>query len=176
MVLENPWYLISFLGDPRLWTALCIVLFVAVMLSKNKKPNRLNLVPVFILFAGFGMAGAFGLSELLKNLFQVPRECVLLGGLNPYCIDTFAFPSGHTTIAFAAFTGMFLMVKKWKYIWIYIFPLLVGFSRIALGVHNYFDVVGGIITGILFVILYTEILKRVKFFKKWLGNLSSIRL
>ncbi len=170
MPFDNPWYIITLIGDPRVWAAIAIILFVIRITFKHQGKKKFLWVSTFIIFVGFGMAGAFGLAELLKNIFQIPRACVSALIENPHCLENFAFPSGHATIAFAAFTGIFLMVRKKKHLWIFIFPVLVSMSRIALGVHSLVDVTGGLVTGVAFILVYTEILKSIHFFDRWLSG------
>lgn len=60
-----------------------------------------------------------------------------------------SFPSGHTTAAFASMTPLFLMCNK-RFSWLAIlFAVLMGISRIYLGVHFASDVLGGIIVGVI---------------------------
>ncbi|RFM29049.1 phosphatase PAP2 family protein [Deminuibacter soli] len=59
-----------------------------------------------------------------------------------------SFPSGHTTLAFAAATSLALEYKKW-YVVVpaYIWAGCAGYSRIYLGEHYPSDVIGGAVTG-----------------------------
>lgn len=60
-----------------------------------------------------------------------------------------SFPSGHTTAAFASMTPLFLMCNK-RISWLaLLFAVLMGISRIYLGVHFASDVLGGIIVGVI---------------------------
>ena len=59
----------------------------------------------------------------------------------------FSFPSGHTTAATAAMVGLFLATPKSKSWPALIFALLMGFSRIYLGVHYPSDVLFGFVCG-----------------------------
>ncbi len=66
--------------------------------------------------------------------------------------DDLSFPSGHTSMTFAAFTALaaVLIKDKKKWAWaLLIIPLIVGFTRIIRCVHYPSDVVGGMIIGIL---------------------------
>ncbi|MCK9205144.1 MAG: phosphatase PAP2 family protein [Bacteroidales bacterium] len=61
-----------------------------------------------------------------------------------------SFPSGHSLEAFAIATSLSLLFKKKKIVIpLFIWAMLVAYSRMALGVHYPSDVVGGIIIGIL---------------------------
>lgn len=59
----------------------------------------------------------------------------------------YSFPSGHTTSAMAAMTGLFFTTNK-KVSWTaFIFAILMGMSRLYLCVHYPSDVLGGLVVG-----------------------------
>lgn len=58
-----------------------------------------------------------------------------------------SFPSGHTTSAMAAMTGLFFAYDKRKSWTAFIFAVLMGISRIYLCVHYPSDVLGGFVVG-----------------------------
>jgi len=59
-----------------------------------------------------------------------------------------SFPSGHTLEAFAIAAAISLLISKKKIVIpVYIWAILVAYSRMALGVHYPSDVLAGIIIG-----------------------------
>ena len=68
----------------------------------------------------------------------------------------FSFFSGHAATSFSMTTLMVLFLRK-RIKWIgllYIWPLIFSFSRIYVGVHYPFDILTGIIVGILLAFLF----------------------
>jgi undecaprenyl-diphosphatase len=88
-------------------------------------------------------------TTLLKNVIKRERPYNVYTGIFPDKIESdFAFPSGHTSSAFATATSLAITTKKW-YIAV---PALawstgVGYSRIYLGQHYPSDVLMGALVG-----------------------------
>ncbi len=105
-----------------------------------------------------------GLNLLLKNIVQRPRP----EGYRLIEEYGYSFPSGHSMVSIA-FYGLitYLIWKKMKnkhckYILctiVSILPVLIGFSRIYLGVHYASDVLAGFLLSISYLIVFTTIIK-----------------
>ena len=69
-----------------------------------------------------------------------------------------SFPSGHSLEVFAVAMTMGLLFKN-TYVWIIciFWAMLIGYSRVALGVHYPGDVLGGMITGIILAIIVQKV-------------------
>lgn len=155
MDVLNLWYLITLLGDLRLWIFLGLALIVFHHLTGDRHKWVRKVVVLVVLCAMV----AFGLSHVFKAVFQVPRACIPCpaAACNPYCYDDFAFPSGHTTTAFAAFVPIYMLLGRRKAaVLILALPVLIAVSRVMLGVHSYADVLGGAALGASVALFFWE--------------------
>lgn len=102
------------------------------------------------LFEGQGGNGFFG---------GLPRQVVEY--LRAHRIDSFGFPSGHTSLAAGFWGALFLFFKqKWLKITALIFLIGIPFSRMYLGRHFLIDIMGGYALGaVVLVFFYREIYK-----------------
>ena len=107
------------------------------------------------------MGVAFFLSSLtvqgMKILFRIDRPWVLDAAFEPVAgaKDTatgYSFPSGHTQNATALYGSLGAQVKQkpWK-ILLFFIPVLVGYSRMYLGVHTLQDVVVSLVITFLLI-------------------------
>jgi len=126
--------------------------------EKNKKCEKFQIHLKEMLFVG--LSGIFSwlvASEILKNIFQLERPNPENFFIEP---DTFySFPSGHTTFWIALATTLYSYDKKLGII-TFILGLIVGFSRVAVGVHFYRDIFGGIIFGLILGFVFIKILRK----------------
>jgi undecaprenyl-diphosphatase len=122
--------------------AIIPLIIIALWLLREKESK---MVAVFITLS-VGIALLLG--YLTKNFYYHPRPFAMGIGLDLVPdFPTSSFPSNHTTSMFAlSFALLFVKRYKWAII---SFPLalLVGFSRIFIGVHFPFDILGSIAYG-----------------------------
>ena len=88
-------------------------------------------------------------TTLLKNVVKRERPYNTYTGIFPDKIESdYAFPSGHTSSAFATATSLAIATKKW-YVAVpaFAWSASVGYSRIYLGQHYPSDVIMGAIVG-----------------------------
>ncbi|KOP70882.1 bacitracin ABC transporter permease [Bacillus sp. FJAT-21351] len=78
-----------------------------------------------------------------------------------------SFPSDHTILFFAFCMTFFMYQKRWRYIWIML-ALVVGISRIWVGVHYPADVIVGAIISIFLTFIASFIVSRLNIIRKLL--------
>jgi membrane-associated phospholipid phosphatase len=105
------------------------------------------------LFFGLAVIGSALLNVVGKNYFQRTRPDLWLS-IAPE--NTYSFPSGHAMGS--ATLGMAMILLTWRTRWRWpmfvvalVFVLLIGLSRLYLGVHYPSDILGGWMTGIAWV-------------------------
>jgi undecaprenyl-diphosphatase len=139
---------ITFLGNWQIIISATGIVSIIFLLWRQK-PYVLSLWVVLL--------GSELFKSLGKMVFHRPRP-----ELAVYLEHSFAFPSGHATIA-VAFYGfiafcLWQRVKKWKprlniLLATMVIVVAIGFSRLYLGVHYLSDVWGGYLLGLLWLIL-----------------------
>ena len=95
------------------------------------------------------------IAALLKLIFKRPRPYHASDNIINYTnkehtslFSVYSFPSGHT---FSSTVFCLLMLKKFPHEFVFnIIAILVGFSRVFLGVHYPTDIIGGMVFGFLF--------------------------
>jgi len=103
---------------------------------------------------------------LLKPMVARVRPYDLLGyEVLVAHLSDFSFPSGHTSASFAAAMAIYTMNKKWG-LAAFAFAVIMGFSRLYLGVHFPTDVLVGAFLGWAMAMITILIFIRLELFNK----------
>ena len=137
---------VTFLGGSRFVYLYCLILLTVYFLKSKAMPAPC--IAVFLLATFIGL----GAESLLKDVFRVPRPFIALGIENVrtlgHASKSYSFPSGHAVFSFmAAFVLGHGRGWRWR-LPLFLFALLVAWSRIYVGAHYPLDVAGGAIVGI----------------------------
>ena len=146
--------MITYLGSA---SVLAVIVLSTFLIFKNKYIGiSLGLNAFFI--------SVFNL--ILKSIFFVTRPST-----TTFIIESgYSYPSGHAMVSFAFYGLMiYFLFKKMKFsflrnVLIFLLVLgiiLVGFSRIYLGVHHFSDIIGGYLISFAYLILYIKLIKKL---------------
>ena len=117
-------------------------------------------------FAPLFLAGGFSwfiVEVVLKPLAARSRPGLELGAIivGSSLNDSYSFPSGHATIAFAMAVVLSKKEPKWRWMF-YVLAVLISLSRIFLGKHFPLDVIIGGLLGLGIGYFSLNLAKRVK--------------
>jgi len=134
--------IITYFGETKI-IALLVLMTLPFLWKKNKKPE------IFTLLTAVGGSGV--LIYIFKHIMKAPRP-----EFSTIIETSYSFPSGHSTITIA-FYGLLIwyffirgntnLKNVMKAIVTTAVALLIPLSRLILGVHYFFDIIGGIILG-----------------------------
>ena len=135
-----------------------VATLLLVLLIKNKKIGGMIASNVVLCSV---------INTIIKHIFLRPRPV----GIKLIEQGGYSFPSGHSMMA-VAFYGLLIYIiwnTKWKNVWkiftttlLVILILLIGISRIYVGVHFASDVIAGLSISLSYLIIFIELIyKRV---------------
>lgn len=148
--------LISYIGSHN------VILPGAAMLLSYNLIKKKNLEAKLIILS---TAGSWILNFILKQVFQRTRP------LEYFLVEQggYSFPSGHSMVTMTFLLTISYILnknlddekkKKWINLIIYSLIILMGISRVYLGVHWPTDVIGGYLIGYIFYYLSINLIKQ----------------
>lgn len=152
--IRSPWlsqilFFITKLGEREAVFIIGAIVSIIFILRKR----IISLVAFWFVMGGMGMSIRYGKTFISRAR---PTDVAY------YEVEHFSFPSGHATTAFALYglLAYFLFrhydksVNQYAYLWAaLVLIIVVGFSRIYLGVHYLSDVLAGFLLGFLWMLL-----------------------
>ena len=157
--LTNIMKTITNLGGAYVLIAISFLLFFIIKNKKIPLSILINLVSVFIT------------SQIFKLIFHRSRpDEIFLTHASGY-----SYPSGHTMVSTAYYAFIVYLLSKniknkllkTSFILLSsILILIIGFSRIYLGVHYISDVIAGLLLGLSYLMIYINIINK-EVDKKW---------
>jgi undecaprenyl-diphosphatase len=155
----------TFMSSKSIW----IPLLIPLMFFAWKREYKKHFI-FFLLFLSMTLAlSDITSSYLLKNVFNRLRPCrdielaSFIIKFGQRCGGKFGFVSSHASNSLALII-YFARTLQLKNLWflIYIFPLVIGYSRIYLGVHYPGDVLGGFLVGLLWSCFFSWAYRIIK--------------
>jgi undecaprenyl-diphosphatase len=157
--VANPVFdvIMPFITNKNNFSVPLLLILLALLIFGGKKGRIAVLLGVIVVVLSDQLS-----SSVIKPLVRRIRPChpdFLIEGAR-YLIGTkrsFAFPSSHA--ANMASTALWFSYQYKRYTWIFVaIAILVGYSRIYVGVHYLIDVLGGYIVGVIcaFMIICAE--------------------
>ncbi|MBI1811078.1 MAG: glycosyltransferase family 39 protein [Nitrospirae bacterium] len=127
-----------------------ILILMAWLIIKNKKKA---LIPIVLTIISVALSD--WTANILKHLIGRIRPCHALEGARMLvgCTNSFSMPSNHAANSFAIILAVSYISGKWMRWTALTVALLVGFSRVYVGVHYPSDVLVGALTGIAVSVL-----------------------
>jgi len=141
-----------FLSYPFTYIIIFLILIWAIFFSQRKMFN----------FSLIFLSGIFSwiVANILKNIFKINRPFVDLNIISLYPDIGFSFPSEHMAVFVSLAVALYFINKKAGIIF-FIIAILIGLSRIVVGVHYPLDILGGLFVGFLIGIIFIKIFKKI---------------
>lgn len=134
--------LITALGTAEFFLAFLSAVYWCVDKRLGRQLGYIFLLSIFV-------------NSILKNLIRQPRPYWLDPDIGRYEVEGFGLPSGHVQNTTAVFLLLAATVRRtWVWIAAFVFILLMGLSRLYLGVHFLQDIAVGFAVGLVILIAF----------------------
>ena len=133
---------------------LAVMLIIVAAFAPGRMPGR---------FAAANLVGIVALNFALKEIVQRPRP----EGFRLIAETGYSFPSGHSMVAVAFYGFMIWLIIRYeedrlqRWIWslaLFFVVIMIGVSRVYLGVHYFSDVVAGYCVAAVWLVIFTRII------------------
>lgn len=145
--LQNPFFdwFMPFVTNKYHWFPVWAVIVVLLLWKGGRQGRIMVLLIIPVIFLSDQLA-----SHVLKPFFERPRPCSALPDVHLLvnAKSSFSMPSAHASNFFAVAFFFGYYFRRYSVIF-YFIALVVGLSRIFVGVHYPFDVLAGAILGVL---------------------------
>jgi undecaprenyl-diphosphatase len=156
--LANPLFdsFMPFITESKHWFIFYFIVGLYLLIKGGPRGRVLVVIAIVMILC------SDQLSNVLKELFGRVRPCHSLPNVNLLvgCSSAYSFPSNHAVNNFAAaylFTH-FYPKMKW---WFYTGAIVISLSRVFVGVHYPFDILGGAAIGTLIAMILIFIWKKI---------------
>ncbi len=142
--------------------ALLVFGWLVFLAVKSKKDSSLFLKKIGdILIFFIALSFVWAITELIKGLVSLPRPYQALGNIKNLLVfgDNDSFPSLHTSFSFALAYFVYSLSKR-AGLMLFGIAVIIGISRIYVGVHYPLDVLAGAFVGTLISFIIVKVFKR----------------
>ncbi len=150
------------------WMMAGVLAFAAVSLYPKFRDKLRKNIELLVIATVSAFLARFAVTELIRFLYNRARPFEIFWQENNFIqlVDHAAggsFPSGHASLAFAVAAAVYFYYPKTSILF-FVAALLIGFGRVAAGVHWPSDILGGAMVGVgtawLFRLLFLQYKKR----------------
>lgn len=149
--LSGPMKALSFLGTEQFFLLLMPILYWCIDPAVGMRVGAL------LLFSG-------SINEFFKLAFHAPRPYWYSTQVRAFSTESsFGIPSGHAQNAVSVWGGLAATIRrKWAWVVAILLMVLIGLSRLYLGVHFPSDVLVGWVIGTLFLWVFLKLEEPIK--------------